>query len=180
LIPDGRVSGIRYLVYIAPERYRQGLEEAARHELARLIGRLNARLAEESFLLMGPGRWGSQNPGIGIPVGYGDIYHAKALVEISDEKGASEPSYGTHFFQDLVEAGIYPLALALQDPDDELNTALFQDAPNLLGQLLPDDAGWEDLVQVVDVQQASPGDRVDLVMNGEAGMAIAYLRPVDA
>ena len=87
LIPDGRVSGIRYLVYIAPEHYRQGLEEAARHELARLIGRLNARLAEESFLLMGPGRWGSQNPGIGIPVGYGDIYHAKALVEISDEQG---------------------------------------------------------------------------------------------
>jgi len=180
LIPDGRVSGIRYLVYIAPEQYRQGLEEAARHELARLIGRLNARLAEESFLLMGPGRWGSQNPGIGIPVGYGDIYHAKALVEISDDKSASEPSYGTHFFQDLVEAGIYPLALALQDPDDELNTALFQEAPNLLGQLLPDDAGWEGLVQVVDVQQASPGNRVDLVMNGEAGMAIAYLSPADA
>jgi len=180
LIPDGRVSGIRYLVYIAPEQYRQGLEEAARHELARLIGRLNARLAEENFLLMGPGRWGSQNPGIGIPVGYGDIYHAKALVEISDDKSASEPSYGTHFFQDLVEAGIYPLALALQDPDDELNTALFQEAPNLLGQLLPDDAGWEGLVQVVDVQQASPGNRVDLVMNGEAGMAIAYLSPADA
>lgn len=178
LIPDGRVSGIRYLVYVAPEQYRVGLEEAARHELARLIGRLNARLAEESFLLMGPGRWGSQNPGIGIPVGYGDIYHAKALVEIADDEGATEPSYGTHFFQDLVEASIYPLALALQDSEDEFNAGFFREAPNLLPQLLPDDTEWADLVQVADVEQVSPGDRVDLVMNGEAGMAIAYLRPV--
>jgi hypothetical protein len=180
LIPDGRVSGIRYLVYIAPERYRQGLEEAARHALARLIGRLNSRLAEQGYLLMGPGRWGSQNPGIGIPVGYGDIYHARALVEIADEKGASEPSYGTHFFQDLVEAGIYPLALALEDPEDEFNAALLEQAPNLLGQLLPDDATWEGLVRVVDIGQVSPGDLIELVMNGEAEMAIAYLRPAEA
>jgi hypothetical protein len=176
LVPDGRVSGIRYLIYISPEHYRQGLEEAARHELARLIGRLNARLAEEGFLLIGPGRWGSTNPGLGIPVGYGDIYHARALVEIADDKAAGEPSYGTHFFQDLVEAGIYPLALALPNSEDEFNAGFFEAAPNLLAQLLPDDAAWQDRVQVVDVEQVAPGERVELVMNGEVGMAIAHLR----
>ncbi len=180
LIPDGRVNGVRYLIYISPERYRQDLGEAARHEMARLIGRLNARLADERFVLMGPGRWGSQNPGLGIPVGYGDIYHAKALVEVSDDRLASEPSYGTHFFQDLVEAGIYPLTLALQDPEDEFNARFFEGAANQLGRLLPEDANWERMVQVVDVPEASAGDLVDLVMNGEASMAIAFLRPSEA
>lgn len=179
LIPDGRVSGIRYVVYISPEHYRQDLGESARHELARMLGRLNACLADERFLLIGPGRWGSQNPGLGIPVGYGDIYHACALVEVSDDRAASEPSYGTHFFQDLVEAGIYPLAIALQDPEDEFNAAFLEGATNQLGRLLPEDAEWEGMVQVVDVWEASGGDVIDLVMNGEVGIAIAFLRPAD-
>ena len=147
--------------------------------LARLVGRLNARLSEECFILMGPGRWGSKNPGLGIPVGYGDIYHAKALIEVVPDKRAPEPSYGTHFFQDLVEARIYPLAVALGDRGDEFNREFFDTSENSLSRLLPEDAAWEDLVRVIEVPAVAGGLVAELVMNGEAGKAIAYLRPVD-
>jgi hypothetical protein len=172
LVPDGKVSDIRYLVYISPHGYRGDLSDANRAELARLVGRINARLAEESFVLMGPGRWGTQNPRLGIPVGYGDIYHAKALVEVVADEQAPEPSYGTHFFQNLVETGIYPLAVALDNSGDEFNREFFETSENVLTRLLPDESKWKDLVCVIEL----PDDqRAELVMNGEANKAIAYL-----
>ena len=167
LVPDGRVDGIRYIVYVPPEVNLGDRDQAA---VARLIGRLNAKLATENYVLMGPGRWGSRSPGLGIPVGYGDIYHARAIIELVLNGDAPEPSYGTHFFQDLVEAEIYPLAVVI---DDEFNQQFFADGPNALVRLLPDESRWEGVVRVIEL----PDDRVaDLVMNGQAGRAIAYVR----
>lgn len=173
LIPDGRVNDVRYLVFISPFDFHQRIGEQQRTELARLVGRINSKLAEERFIFMGPGRWGSQNPGLGIPVRYGDIYHALALVEVVPDALAPEPSYGTHFYQDLVEAGIYPLAVALGDGGDEFNREFFERSANRLSALLPDDAGWEQWVKVIETPEKQ---RVELVMNGGAGMAIAYLK----
>jgi hypothetical protein len=172
LVPDGKVSDIRYLVYISPYGYRGDLSDSDRSALARLVGRINASLADETFILMGPGRWGTQNPRLGVPVGYGDIYNARALVEVVADNQAPEPSYGTHFFQDLVEAGIYPLAVALENEGDEFNQEFFANSENMLAQLLPKDAKWKDLVQVIKL----PDDqRAELVMNGAANKAVAYL-----
>ena len=177
LVPDGRVTNVRYFVYISPYAYREIVREEDRPALARLVGRINARLAGEAFILVGPGRWGSHNPGLGIPVGYGDIYHARALVEVVPDSRAPEPSYGTHFFQDLVEAKIFPLAVALDDSGDEFNRQFFDGSENSLAELLPDDAKWEDLVRVIDVPSVADGLYAEVVMNGEASTAIAYLRP---
>ena len=177
LIPDGRVSDIRYLVYISPNEFGGGISDSERSELARLVGRINAHLADETFILIGPGRWGTQNPRLGIPVGYGDIYHAKALVELAADDQAPEPSYGTHFFQDLVEAGIYPIAVALANEGDEFNQQFFDGSDNVLTQLLPDETKWEDLVRVIKL----PDETVaELVMNGAANKALAYLKPPEA
>jgi hypothetical protein len=65
---------------------------------------LNKLLEGRSFILIGPGRWGSINPLLGVPVTYADIFNTRALVELATtQQGAiPEPSYGTHFFQDLV------------------------------------------------------------------------------
>jgi hypothetical protein len=176
LVPDGRVRDIRYMVYISPYGYTGDISDSDRSALARLVGRINARLADERFILMGPGRWGTQNPRMGIPVGYGDIYHAKALVEVVTDDQAPEPSYGTHFFQDLVETGIYPLAIALENSGDEFNREFFSSSENVLARLLPEDAKWKDLVRVIEL----PDDmRAELVMNGASSKAIAYLKPIE-
>jgi hypothetical protein len=173
MVPDGKLSGIRYVVYIPDQAYA-GL--AHKSQAAQLIGRINDRLAGESFVLIGPGRWGSSNPDLGIPVSYAQIYNAKALVETTGGGQAPEPSYGTHFFQDLIEANIYPLAVARDDPGAEFRYDFFEGCPSILGELLPEFADWSEVVRVIDVPRAT-GAYLELVMDGDEGAAMAYLGP---
>jgi hypothetical protein len=93
------------------------------------------------------------------------------------EKGGETPevSYGTHFFQDLVETQIYPLPLCPDDKGVVFNRAFLDKAPNVLPELLPVDSTFADYVKVVDVPAASGGRFLEIVMNGEQEQALAYL-----
>lgn len=115
LVPDGRADNVRYIVYVDPQRYYALHDTTVRQELARAVGRLNKRLENERFILMGPGRWGSANIELGVHVTYADIFNTKVLIEMAVAHNGHMPelSYGTHFFQDLVEAGIHSLALRI-------------------------------------------------------------------
>jgi hypothetical protein len=178
VVPDGYVRAVDWVVYIVPEPYRR-LDLTGKAEVARTIGRVNNVLADLRFILIGPGRWGSVNPELGLPVGYGDIYNARALIELVGDEIASEPSYGTHFFQDLVESHIYPLAIALNDRDTEFNLGFFNGSPNGLARLLPQAKGLESVIKLIDVAAACKDRQLDLVMEGDRGIALAYLRPAD-
>lgn len=107
------IEDLRYIVYVDPEAYRSLSEPAVKLEVARLVGRVNRALKGSRFALLGPGRWGSTNPELGVKVGYGDINNTSLLVEVAFTRGGYTPevSYGTHFFQDLIEANIIPVAL---------------------------------------------------------------------
>jgi hypothetical protein len=179
MVPDGKVLDIEYVIYVHPGPYHEQATPAQKTRIARLIGHINHRLEGHRFILIGPGRWGSNNADIGIPVGYGDIYHARALIELAEGEQAPEPSYGTHFFQDLVEAHIFPLAVKAANADSSFNRAFFEDAENSLEELLPEESDWASFVHLIDVRKEHPGYALDLVMDGEAGEAIAYLNPVD-
>lgn len=174
LVPDGVAIGIRYAVCVNDLAYSQ-LSSVDQKEVARVIGRLNQRLADDSYILIGPGRWGSNNSELGVSVSYADIYNARALVEVVRDKSLIEPSYGTHFFQDLVEAQIFILAISLDDPKTEYNQSFFNKSKNSLIDLLPDDHAWSNVVSVVDVPSVTQGLHLDLVMDGDVGQAIAFL-----
>jgi hypothetical protein len=178
LVPRGRVSRIRYVVYVDPTQYARVPDYETRFELARVIGRLNKRLEDECFILMGPGRWGTSNVELGLKVTYADIYNTRALIEIAQSRSEDtlEVSYGTHFFQDLVEARIYPLPLYPQAPDTVFNRGFFDRAVNVLGELLPADAQYAPFVKVIDVPAVTGGRYLELVMDGEEDEALAYLR----
>lgn len=178
MVPDGKVSDIHYVVYVCPKPYNELATPAQKTQIARLIGRINHQLGEQNFILIGPGRWGSNNPDIGIPVGYGDIYHARALIELAEDEQAPEPSYGTHFFQDLVESHIFPLAVTVADRKTIFNRAFFEETDNSLAKVLPEESDWAAYVHLIDVRAHAPGSSLDLIMDGEAGEAIAYLNPV--
>ncbi len=183
LVPTGRVTKIAYIVYVDPEKYAEITDPSLKLELARVVGRLNQRLESRRFILMGPGRWGSSNLDLGLKVGYADIYNTKALVEIGLARGNTRPtlSYGTHFFQDLVEAHIYPLAIYPGEPGNPFNTKFFQKAMNALPSLLPDDAPSAEFIKVIDVQATTGGRVLELAMSGDDGKAIAFLtRPAAA
>ena len=119
LVPDGHVTGISHIIYVTPEGYFSLGTQPERTHIGHLVSKLNAKMAGNTFITIGPGRWGTINPDLGVPINYGDIYNTRALIELSGHgiSAAPEPSFGTHFFQDLVEANIYPLAIYLDDPD---------------------------------------------------------------
>lgn len=178
LVPQGRVERVRYIVYVDPIAYDAMPDYNTRFELARVVGRLNKRLEKQCFILMGPGRWGSSNVELGVKVTYADIYNTRALIEIALAKADYTPevSYGTHFFQDLVETRIYPLPLYPDAPDTVFNSEFFEQAPNVLADLLPQDAECAPFIKVIDVPATTGGRYLALVMNSDEEEALAYLR----
>jgi CheY-like chemotaxis protein len=100
----GHMENIRDIVYVRPRAF----DRSRSSEIANQIGEINARLAESGrpYLLIGPGRWGSADPWLGIPVGWGQISRARCIVETEMEDVSVEPSQGTHFFQNITSFGI--------------------------------------------------------------------------
>ena len=180
LAPKGRVSQIQYVVFVAPESYFSMPSTAARAELGRTIGRLNSALAGKTFITIGPGRWGTTNPDLGVHIGYADIYNTRALIELAGQGLGQVPeaSFGTHFFQDLVESNIYPLAIYLDDNDAILNRGFFYHTHNHLSEFLPRDANLPDCLRLIEVSDFRPGSHLELVMDDERGQSVAYLEQI--
>ena len=178
LVPHGTVQRVRYIVFIDPEAYGLLPDETTRLQIARVVGRVNQALKKKSFILMGPGRWGSNNIDLGVKVTYADIYNTAMLVEIGMSDGGSAPevSYGTHFFQDLVETEIYPLALYPDQGETIFNWQFFRESANELAVLLPDCAPYTEFVRVIDVPAEAQGRMLEVIMDGESSQALGYLR----
>ena len=177
MVPQGVVQGIRYVLFVSPEGYFNISTQAERTKLERAIGQLNAALKDETFIAVGPGRWGTSTPDLGVHVAYGDIYNARSLVELSGESvGTSpEPSFGTHFFQDLMEAHIFPLAVFLDDRDVIFNHDFFYKTPNKVLKFINIDKRLTRTLRLLAVKDYRPDHHIDLVMDGQKGRAVAYL-----
>ncbi len=179
LVPDGHVPEITHVIYVTPEGYFALGTQPERMHIGHLISKLNAKLVGKCFITIGPGRWGTINPDLGVPINYGDIYNTRALVEVSGQGtgGAPEPSFGTHFFQDLVEANIYPLAIYLDDPQAEFNRPFFYNTPNQLKRVLPEAQDCSETIRLIEVASFRRGSHLELIMDDEKGQAVAYLVP---
>jgi hypothetical protein len=177
LVPSGAVDQIKYIVYVDPVAYSGIVDNSTRMEVARVVGRLNKRLEGEKFILMGPGRWGSSNIDLGVKVSYADIYNTLMLIEMAVSRNGITPelSYGTHFFQDLVESDIIPLALYPDNPGVVFNTQFFSQTSNKLPSLLPQDSLYADYVKVINVAEVTSDRLLRVVMNAEEDKALGYL-----
>ncbi len=140
------------VIYVDPDAYAQ-LGTGDRHEVGRVVGRLTAldREGRLKVLLLGPGRWGTTTPALGVPVSFAEIQRVSALCEIM-RLGDVVPdvSLGSHFFNDLVEESMLYLALFPALAGHALDEGRLRAAPNLLAALLPDDARLAGVVRVVD------------------------------
>ena len=179
MVPQGIVQGIRYVLFVPPEGYFSISTQAERTKLERAISQLNTALKGETFIAIGPGRWGTSTPDMGVHVAYGDIYNARSLVELSGESvGTSpEPSFGTHFFQDLMEAQIYPLAIFLDDKDVLFNRDFYYKTPNRLLKFISVEKRLQRTLRLIAVNDFRSGHHMDLVMDGQESRAVAYLVP---
>ncbi len=179
IMPQGYLREIRHVIFIPAENYFALPSIAARNGLSRIIARLNSALGKKTFICVGPGRWGATNTDLGVFVGYADICNAGALVELAGKEvgPAPEPSLGTHFFQDLMEAQIYPVAVPLDDEETLFNREFFYDTPNCLRNWVNVENDLADCVRVIDVASYRLGHHLVLVMDDEKGEAVAYLAP---
>ena len=177
LVSDGKSENIRYVVYLDPRAYKKVPDLVTKRELGRAVCRLNQKLKDENFILLGPGRWGSANLDLGVHVTYADIYNTKVLAEIglSDDGGRPELSHGTHFFNDLVESRILALALWPDEEHSYINWSFFQDSPNSLAAIVPEDADLESYLRVIDIPAVTGGRLLHLYMDGEREKAVGFL-----
>jgi hypothetical protein len=177
LVPQGYLPDIRYVIFVPPEQYFALPSAAARNELGRLVGRLDAALEEKAFMCVGPGRWGATNIDLGVYVSYADICHAGALVELCGKAvGAGpEPSLGTHFFQDLMEANIYPVAIDLDREETIFNREFFYHTPNSLQDWIEVSDELAASLRLIDVAAFRPRHHLELIMDDEKGQTVALV-----
>ncbi len=179
-VSNGRIPPATHIVYVDPERYSRldSLERLV--AVGRAVGRLNKLLPKRQFILMGPGRWGSRGDiKLGVRVTYSDINNTSLLVEIARKKGDYTPdlSFGTHFFQDLVEASIRYLPLYPDEDGVVFNERFLAGAENILASLVPEFAGLADTIRVIDVPRSSNGQVLHVLMNADLDEAVGALAP---
>ena len=147
---------IKRVIWIDAKHYSQ-LSLSDKHEVARLIGRLNRRIKDREqhpTLLLGPGRWGTSTPSLGVPVKFSEINNMAAIGEVAFQEGELMPelSFGSHFFQDLVEADIFYLALFPETFPCTLNSAWIYQNSNALEGLMPGSSHFKPVVKVIEIQ----------------------------
>ncbi len=146
---------IERVIYVDPAEY-SGLTESDKYEIARIVGRLNIDIKDRDALptlLMGPGRWGTTTPSLGVPVKFAEINNIAVLTEVAFPAGNLMPelSFGTHFFQDLVETNIFYVALFPDKKDVVFNHGWFTGSKDLFAGLIPHSAKYKSVIGVYDV-----------------------------
>jgi pyruvate,water dikinase len=174
----GQAQDLEYVVLVDPRDYEELQTREEMLRVARAVGAVNKALPQRRFLLMGPGRWGSRGDiRLGVPVTYADICHTSILVEIARKKGSYLPdvSFGTHFFNDLVESGINYLPLYPDDPEVVWNDDFLRGSGNCLAEVVPEFADMEHVVHVIRVADVADGRLLQVVMDAETDKALGFL-----
>lgn len=148
---------VRYAVMVRVEPYL-ALPEQRKYQVARKLGELNSLLRDEHTILLGPGRWGTTTPSLGVPVHFMEINRFDCIAELAYSSHGLRPelSYGSHFFQDLVEAGTFYVALYPGEEGCVLDEALFEECENVYSKLIrlePGDA-MSEVIRVFDLGES--------------------------
>ncbi len=173
-VSNGKLKNIEYIVYVSPEGYSALTSLERMKKVGRAISKLNKALPARKFILLGPGRWGSRGDiKLGVSVTYSDINNTAALIEIARKKGDYTPdlSFGTHFFQDLVEAKIRYLPLYPDEKRNIFREDFFNNSENILSTLLPEYEILNDVIKVIDVKPRI----FKLLMNADSNHALGIL-----
>ncbi|HPR62826.1 MAG TPA: PEP/pyruvate-binding domain-containing protein [Thermoanaerobaculia bacterium] len=177
-VTSGMVRNVRYVVYVVPGAYDSLPDADSIKRVADGIAALNHSLDRRSFILIGPGRWGSRGDiKLGVPVAYSDINNTAMLVEVACKKGDYVPdlSFGTHFFQDLVESQILYLPLYPDDNENMLRLDIFEEGRNRLVQHAPAFGDMSPVIRVIDMHDLEEDATLTVAMDGDRNKALAYI-----
>ena len=148
-----RKTRLDLIVYVDPIKYYH-LPYSKKPDIAALIGRINWKYRDQGkhMLLMAPGRIGTSSPELGVPTAFSDISSFEAVCEIAESRAGYNPelSYGSHIFQDLVEAQILYTAVFSDKKTLHFRPELIQASENIISQI-PQGSKWQDIVWLADV-----------------------------
>jgi pyruvate, water dikinase len=161
VIGQSRVVEVDHVVYVVPSVY-SALPMRDRYAVARALGKLNHALQDHlpggTTVLLGPGRWGTSSPELGVPVLFHEISGVAVLGEIVTMHANLIPdvSLGTHFLNELVEMDMLYVALLPGQADTRLDEARILAGQSILCELVPDAAQWDGAIRVVPARALVP------------------------
>ena len=148
-----RTAKLDLIVYVDPVAY-YNLPYAEKPEVAALIGQINWKYRDQGkhMMLMVPGRVGTSSPELGVPTSFSDISSFEAICEMAESRAGYNPelSYGSHIFQDLVEAQILYTAVFPGEKTLHFQPELIKKAENMISEI-PQGSRWQDVVCLADV-----------------------------
>jgi len=181
-VNNGKFNNIEFVVFVDSKGYSELKTEDQMLEVGKIVSKLNKVLPKRKFILIGPGRWGSKGDiKLGVPINYSDINNCAILIEYARKKAGYVPelSFGTHFFQDLVEANIKYLPLYPDKAGNIFNTEFFYDTKNSLSDFLDGYESFENVVKLINVNHFSDDSKLNIYMDGEAGKALAFIKKIE-
>ena len=166
------------VIYVVPSVYSQ-MAMNQRYAVARTIGRLThlgPPDARPTIMLVGPGRWGTSMPALGVPVSFAEINTAAVICELTLMHAGLVPdvSLGTHFFNDLVEMDMLYLAVSPGREGHWLNEEFIRQRPNQLVQLLPSAGALAQTLWVVDAGMPANGGVLHLNVDSMKQRGVCY------
>lgn len=161
---NGKVGDITDVIFADPDKF----DKMQTEQMAREIGYLNQLMMDENrrYVLIGPGRWGTRDRFIGIPVQWSEISNAKMIVEMSLPGFPLDSSLGSHFFHNVTSMNIGYLSVQDGSASDFINWDLLRSLPEVRST---------DFFHQVRAPQP-----LDIRMNGKKRLALVTLRPDDA
>ena len=165
-----------FIVWVDPQKYYD-CPYARKPEVANVIGLINQYFNKQSkqLLLLTPGRCGTSSPELGVPVKYADVSCFSAICEVAYSKAGYNPSlsYGSHMFQELVEADIYYGAINENSKTKIYRPEYLNAFRDVFPKLWPDKAEFEGLIRVFDVSE----NRARLLLDAREGRAVCRIEP---
>ncbi len=180
VIGHSRENSIDEIIYVVPRVYGQ-LSDRDRYQVARLIGKLahqDALTQPETIMLLGPGRWGTSTPSLGVPVSFSEINTISVICEIDSMHEGLVPdlSLGTHFFNDLVEMNILYIAFFTAKKENRFMESFLLEKPNRLTSILPGMDRWSEVVRVISGADLDFRERLYLNADSIGQKAVLYTK----
>ena len=170
---------IDYIVWVDPQKYYE-YPYGKKSDVARLISRINQYFEDidRKLMLLSPGRIGTSSPELGVPVVYADISQFVAICEVAYGKVGYHPdlSYGSHMFQDMVEADVYYGAINENSKTRLYQPELLKKTPEVLQEQWPGETELGEIVKLYDVRNCG----TSLILDAKEGRAVCRIKGKEA
>lgn len=169
-------TGSEFIIYVDSLAYRNCPNKSA---IARFIGRIvhHPLIMEKGSIAILPGRTGTNNPELGVPVQFNEVSEINGLVEYGDEVLTTDISYGTHFYTGLRDVNIGFMPVQKDDPDVYFNEGFLREAPSKTTDFLGDAANDAvKVIRVIHLPSVAVAKKAYLYLNGVEKRGVLLLR----